>query len=404
MRPAGWVAQAAFEPNRDQKVRIQSGKGGANIMTKVFRWAVVAAVVLAPAFGTIARADVANNASATNVQQGDNKANTNQSGTSKSGDAVAGQVAGVVSSGTTSVDATNKSDHVDISTGDARGANDSSAFVGLNSSSDTSVGAADVLNTRPVTNLQEGDNKYDLNQTVTATSGDGVGGEVIGVVTSAGGSASVVAANTSTNVDISTGDARAFNDAAAFVGLNSSTGTSVANPFAADVLNTASATNVQEGDNKLSASQTATSATGDGVGGQVLGVVSAGAASVDATNKSDSVDISTGDGRSANDFAAFVGLNEASDTSVAAADVLNGGNASNVQEGSNKKDLMQNASATSGDSVAGQVAGVVTSAGGSADLVLANTSTNSDTSSGDGRFSNSDASFTGLNVSPGISV
>jgi len=374
-------------------------------MTKVFRWAVVAAIVLAPAtvLGTMAHADVANNASATNVQQGDNKSNTNQSGTSKSGDAVAGQVAGVVSSGTTSVDATNKSDHVDISTGDARGENNSAAFVGLNSSTTTAV-LADVLNTAPVTNLQEGDNKYDLNQTVTATSGDGVGGEVIGVVTSAGGSASVVAANTSTNVDIDTGDARAFNDAAAFVGLNSSSGTAVANPFAADVLNTASATNVQEGDNKLNASQTATSATGDGVGGQVLGIVSAGAASVDATNKSDNVDISTGDARSFNDFAAFVGLNDASDTGILAADVLSGGTASNVQEGNNKKDLSQDASATSGDSVAGQVAGVVTSAGGSADLVLANTSTNSDTDSGDGRFSNSDSSFTGLNVSPGISI
>jgi hypothetical protein len=295
---------------------------------------------------------------------------------------------------------------VDISTGDARGTNNSDAFVGLNSSSGTSVGAfaADVANGSPVTNLQEGDNKYDLNQTLTATSGDGVGGEVIGVVTSAGGSASVVAANTSTNVDISTGDARAFNDAAAFVGLNSSSDTSVANPFAADVLNTASATNVQEGDNKLNASQTATSATGDGVGGQVLGVVSAGAASVDATNKSDQVDISTGDARSGNDFASFVGLNAASDTDVLAADVLSGGPATNVQEGSNKKDLMQTSSATSGDSVAGQVAGVVTSAGGSADLVLANTSTNSDTDSGDGRFFNSDSSFTGLNVSPTIDI
>jgi hypothetical protein len=374
-------------------------------MTKVFRWAVVAAVVLAPAFGTIARADVSNNSTATNVQQGDNKANTNQTGTSKSGDAVAGQVAGVVSSGRTSVDATNKSDHVNISTGDARGTNNSTAFVGLNSATQTGVGTADILNGAPVTNLQEGDNKYDLNQTVTATSGDGVGGEVIGVVTSAGGSASVVAANTSTNVDIQTGDARAFNDAAAFVGLNSSSDTTVSTlPGSADVLNTATATNVQQGDNKLSANQTATSKSGDGVGGQVLGIVSAGAASVDATNKSDTVDISTGSARSFNDFAAFVGLNSATNTDVVSADVLNSGPASNVQEGSNKKSLMQNASATSGDSVAGQVAGVVTSAGGSADLVLANTSSNSDTSSGDGRFSNSDSSFTGLSVSPGISV
>jgi len=372
-------------------------------MTKVFRWAVVTAIVLAPAsvLGTMAHADVANGASATNVQEGDNKANTNQSGTSKSGDAVAGQVTGVVSSGNTSVDATNKSDNVDISTGDARGENNSGAFVGLNASSATGVASADLLSAAPATNVQEGDNKYDLNQTANVTSGDGVGGEVIGVVTSSGGSASIVAANTSTNVDIDTGDSRAFNDAAAFVGLNSSSVTGVA---AADLTNVASATNVQEGDNKLHASQSATSASGDGVGGQVLGVVSAGAASVDATNKSDQVDISTGDSRANNDFAAFVGLNASSATGIASADVLNAAPATNVQEGDNKKNLTQDATANSGDSVAGQVAGVVTSAGGSADLVLANTSTNSDTDTGDGRFNNTDTSFTGLNASPFISV
>jgi hypothetical protein len=375
-------------------------------MTKVFRWAVAAAVVLAPAFGTIARADVANNSTATNVQEGDNKADTDQTGNSSSGDAVAGQVAGVVSSGNTSVDATNRSENVDVETGDARGENSSDAFVGLNSATDTLVGGtADVLNAGPAVNVQEGDNKYDLDQTVTATSGDGVAGEVIGVVTSAGGSASVVAANTSEDVDIETGDARAFNDAAAFVGLNSSSDTNVVNPFAADVLNASTATNVQEGDNDLDADQDATSASGDGVGGQVLGIVSAGAASVDATNRSENVDIETGDARSENSFDAFVGLNVSTDTNIGAtADVLNAGEAFNVQEGDNKKDLSQDATATSGDGVAGQVAGVVTSAGGSADLVLANTSLDSDTDTGDGRFFNTDDSFTGLNVTEGIDV
>jgi hypothetical protein len=373
-------------------------------MTKVFRWAVVAAIALTPALTavTAAHADVHNNASSTNVQQGDNKANTNQSGSSKSGDAVGGQVTGVVSSGRASVDATNKSDNVDVETGDSRGENNASAFVGLNSSSATSVGSADVLNRAGTTNLQEGDNKYNLNQTLTSVSGDGVGGQVIGVVTS-GGSASVVAANTSTNVDIDTGDSRAFNDAAAFVGLNSSTGTSI-NPFGADVLNTASSTNVQEGDNKIDAMQSATSTSGDGVGGQVLGVVSAGAASVDATNKSDSVDISSGDSRAENNFASFDGLNDASSTSISTADLLNRAGVNNLQEGDNGRNLQQTASATSGDAVAGEVAGVVTSAGGSADLVLANTSSNSDTNSGDGRFENNDTSFTGLNVTPGISI
>jgi hypothetical protein len=54
--------------------------------------------------------------------------------------------------------------------------------------------------------------------------------------------------------------------------------------------------------------------------------------------------------------------------------------------------------------VAGQVAGVVTSAGGSADLVLANTSEDSDAESGDGDFDNNDESFTGLNASGAIAI
>jgi len=361
---------------------------------------VVTALVFVPSLSTIvaARADVAN-ASATNVQEGDNKGETAQGGSSKSGDAVAGQVAGVVSGGNTSVDATNKSDNVDVSTGDATADNSASEFVGLNASTTTLL-AADVVNAGGATNVQEGDNKADLGQTATAVTGDGVGGEVIGVVTSAGGSASIVAANTSTDVDIETGDSDAFNSASAFVGLNASSETLVA----ADVLNLSTATNVQEGDNKLDADQKATSASGDGVGGQVLGVVSAGDASIDATNKSDDVDIETGDTTATNDFSAFVGLNATTATVLAAADVINAGAATNVQEGDNKKDITQNADASSGDSVAGQVAGVVTSAGGSADLVLANTSTDSDSDTGDSDFDNTDSSFTGLNASPFIFV
>ncbi len=372
-------------------------------MKKLIRCVVIAAAVCLPALGTTAFADIANSSTGTNVQQGDNKNDTMQSGTSKSGDAVAGQVVGVVSGGRTSVDATNSSNNVDVTTGDARAENDASSFTGLNTSSATAIGTgADILNAAQTTNLQEGDNKTNLMQTATATSGDGVGGEVIGVVTSSGGSASVVAANTSKNVDVDTGDSRAINDAASFVGLNTSTGTGIAT---ADILNTATGTNVQEGDNKLDANQSATAASGDGVAGQVLGVVSAGAASVDATNSSDTVDVETGDARADNDATAFVGLSVSSATAVGtAADILNAAPTTNLQEGSNKKMLSQSASGTSGDAVAGQVAGVVTSAGGSADLVLANTSTNSDTESGDGRISNDDSSITGLIASGTIDL
>jgi hypothetical protein len=342
--------------------------------------------------------DVAN-ASATNVQVGDNEAETEQSGSANSGDAVAGQVAGVVSSGDASVDATNRSEDVDVETGDASGTNDAASFVGLTAGSTTALSAAgdNILNGQAA-NVLLGDNEYGLSQDATAASGDGVGGQVIGVVTSAGGSADVVAANTSEDADVETGDADANNDAAAFVGLNA-TGTA---GLAADIVN-ASATNVQEGDNELEASQDADAASGDGVAGSVIGVVSAGDASVDATNRSEDVSVETGDGDASNDFAAFVGLTGGSTTALSAADILNG-QAANVQSGDNSKGVSQSAEAASGDAVAGQVAGVVTSAGGSADLVLANTSLDADGESGDADFDNSDASFTGLNASGIIAV
>jgi hypothetical protein len=369
-------------------------------MRKALKWTLIALMALGASWtANAAHADDVANASATNVQVGDNENETEQSGSASSGDAVAGQVAGVVSSGDASVDATNRSEDVDVETGDATGTNDATSFVGLTGGSSTALSAADdnILNGNAA-NVQLGDNEYELAQDATATTGDGVGGQVIGVVTSAGGSADVVAANTSEDVDIETGDADANNDAAAFVGLNA-TGTA---GLAADILN-ASATNVQEGDNELSAEQDASSASGDGVGGSVIGVVSAGDASVDATNHSEDVEVETGDADSTNDFAAFVGLTNGSTTALNAADILNG-NAANVQEGDNAKDLSQSADATSGDAVAGQVAGVVTSAGGSADLVLANTSEDSDAESGDGEFDNSDESFTGLNASGAIAI
>lgn len=365
-------------------------------MTKALRWLLVAGIVAAVSFGQVAQADI-DNASATNVQEGDNETETEQSGSAQSGDAVGGQVAGVVSSGDASVDATNSSSDVDIETGDTQGNNNSASFTGLTAGSATGVTAADILN-GAAANVQEGDNETSISQTAEAVSGDGVGGSVIGVVTSAGGSADVVASNSSDDVDIETGDAEAFNDAAAFVGLNAS-GTVVT---AADIAS-ASATNVQEGDNESEAAQDANAASGDGVGGQVLGVVSAGDASVDATNASNDVDAETGDALSDNSFAAFVGLTGGTATGVTAADILNGA-AANVQEGDNEKELAQSADAASGDAVLGQVAGVVTSAGGSADLVLSNSSDDADGETGESEFFNDDASFTGLNASGLIDV
>jgi hypothetical protein len=285
--------------------------------------------------------------------------------------------------------------------------------------------SADVSSSTAVANLQDGNNTENARQAANATSGDGVGGEVIGAVTSAGGSASIVAANTSDNVDITTGDARADNTLTTFVGQNfsaclafgipasqfllSATCTATS-PGAADVASSTAA-NVQDGNNRLNGNQTSNAATGDGVGGQVIGVVSAGAASVDASNRSVDSSVQTGDSNAANDGTIFVGQNTAACSADfplatcttgpvlggALADV-SGSAAVNLQDGDNAKTFTQSASATSGDGVAGQVTGVVTSAGGSASVVVANTSNDIDSTSGDSRFDNSQAAFVGQNV------
>ncbi len=358
---------------------------------KVFLVSLLAAGTL-PFMG-IARADVAcvgegSTDTCDNAQDGDNESGTDQSGQSASGDAVGGQVTGVVSSGDTSVDATNRSEDVDISTGDTTADNSSANFTGQHTGGQLQVDATDV-SVESAENAQDGDNSTDVVQAAEATSGDGVGGSVIGVVTSAGGAADVVAANTSEDIDIETGDGDAANDLASFVGQDSgSSGESVT----ADVTG-GDITNAQDGDNDLGAGQSATGSSGDGVGGQVLGIVSAGDASVDATNHSEDVDVETGDGDASNDFAAFVGQVDGG-LEVIADDVLVD-SATNVQDGDNEKELSQDAVASTGDAVGGQVAGVVTSAGGSADLVLANTSEDVDGESGDSDFNNTDEEFVG---------
>jgi predicted RNA-binding protein with RPS1 domain len=358
----------------------------------------VSALVVATAFGSaaVARADVSNS-TGTNVQDGSNRTSGTQSGSSKTGDSVGGQVTGVVSSGRTSVDARNTSDNSDVTSGDARGSNSAGTFTGLNDTNggDTTIGPADV-NNASADNLQDGDNRTTYNQSANATTGDGVGGEVIGVVTAAGGSASVVAANTTRDTDVTTGDARSDNDLAAFVGLNDTNGGDV------NISDVASATadNLQDGNNRLTGRQSANATSGDGVGGQVLGVVSAGAASLDASNTTDNSDVTTGDSHANNDAGSFVGLNDTNGGDVGISDVASA-SAVNLQDGDNSKTLTQNASAASGDGVAGQVSGVVTSAGGSASVVVANTSTNIDSTSGDSRFNNSDNGFVGQNFTDG---
>jgi hypothetical protein len=173
-----------------------------------------------------------------NVQEGDNSSDTEQSGDAGSGDAVAGQVAGVVSGGSASVDGTNSTADSDATSGDARAANLSGTVVGPtvvgNCGQTADCLSADMLNFLPADNLQEGDNSGDTDQNANASTGDAVAGEVIGVVTSAGGSADVVLANSSLDSDAETGDSSFFNLSGQRVGLFSALG--VCCPVPTDVL------------------------------------------------------------------------------------------------------------------------------------------------------------------------
>ena len=380
-------------------------------MNRALRTLLVALLTVGGALWSagLARADV-NNSTGTNVQSGNNRSTGTQSGASKSGDAVGGQVTGVVSSGRTSVDARNTSSNSDVTSGDARGGNTANTFTGLSAADTTTVGAADVTGVSNADNLQDGDNRSTYTQTANYTTGDGVAGEVIGVVTAAGGSASIVAANTSTNDSVETGDARGSNDLAAFTGLNEAATTTVA-PLGADITNSCNSSggdsgcdNAQTGNNRTTARQTSAATTGDGVAGQVIGAVAGGATSIDATNRSDNVDVTSGEARSDNAASAFTGLQEGEDTTFAvggAADVTNScnGGCENLLDGNNTTTLDQSATSKSGDGVGGQVIGAVTSAGGSASIVAANTSTNSDITSGDATSANNLAAFVGLNDS-----
>lgn len=206
----------------------------------------------------------------------------------------------------------------------------------------------------------------------------------------------VTTSNSSDDTDTTSGDSTASNSAAAQVGHNGGGETEVD----AEDVTSQSATNVQEGDNDVDASQSARSESGASVGGQVIGAVTSGALTVDATNSSTDVDAESGDADATNGFAAFVGLDNASDTTIAA-DVTNG-LATNVQEGDNAADVAQQTFAVTGDAVAGQVLGATTA--GPTDIVLANTSDDADATSGDSTEDSESGVFSGLTATGVIDI
>ncbi len=376
-------------------------------------------------------------ASPDNEQTGDNSADVDQSADAASGDGVAGQVIGVTSAGNSVVDATNTSRNVDVDSGDADATNKADVIVGLlgvannegaqinlcgnNIGSDPSINIAICLNIASSNpdNVQTGDNEADVGQRADASTGDAVGGQVIGV--DSGGDSLIRAANTSENVDADSGDADASNDADVDVGQTGTSFSDIAQinicgnnldsepGFNFGLCVNAALTNVeneQTGDNTSDVNQSAGASTGDAVGGQVLGITSTGDTRIDATNRSEDVDADTGDSDSDNDADIAVGqtgsaaIDEGLDIEICddaiCINALPPATASNVMNGDNDSELSQSTSSHSGDAVAGQVVGVTGRDRGSADLVLDNTSLNTRATSGDDDEDNTADTFVGL--------
>lgn len=368
-------------------------------MTKTFRWILVMAMAIAPAAWvsatsltahaqTPAAAGQCDNCGP--VQNGSNTSRSTQSGTSKSGDAVGGQVTGVVSSGAASVDARNSTTDSSATSGDATGTNTQEVFAGNVRSGGGDVELADATgrcdNCGPI---QDGSNRSSANQSANAITGDGVAGQVTGVVTAAGGSASVVAANTTLRSDALTGDATTTQDQDAFAGLVRTGGGDFTLTDANGRCDNCGP--IQDGTNTTNITQTANATTGDAVAGQVNGVVAGGRTSLDANNNTTDSSATSGDANANNDQDGFAGSIRSSGGEVGfnAEDAAGRcGSCGPIQDGNNRSTGSQNATATSGDAVAGEVSGVVTSAGGSASVVVANTTLRTDSLSGDSNFSN----------------
>jgi hypothetical protein len=117
------------------------------------------------------------------------------------------------------VDATNLSDHNDVEGGVTYASTTLDAFVGLDAISSLVVPTA--------FNLQEGDNKSQSSQSSSAVSGEPVAGQIIGVVTDAGGSSSVVLDNASTRSDVEAATARDAESLSEFIGLLAASETAV---------------------------------------------------------------------------------------------------------------------------------------------------------------------------------
>jgi hypothetical protein len=167
----------------------------------------------------------------------------------KIGTLVAGSiiaVAGFGATGTawadTNVTASSSCEDCESSTGEATSSNTSATFTGQNNAGGI--------------NVQEGDNSSDVDQSSQAESGDAASGQVVGVASRGDGDANVNASSTCEDCSATSGNANSGNVAIAFVGQNNFGGI-----------------NVQDGDNSSDVDQVSHAQTGDGVTGQIVGLV-----------------------------------------------------------------------------------------------------------------------------------
>jgi len=213
-------------------------------------------------------------------------------------------------------------------------------------------------------------------------------------------------ANKTTNSDATTGSADSSNELLAFTGLAFTDGgnfdiTAITN----SCRDAGGCDQAQNGSNTFRATQNADAHSGDGVVGQVNGVVAGGRTSLDANNSTTDSSADTGETTANNSAHEFTGLLDTSggnfEIEAITGSCRGTGGCDQAQNGSNRGSLSQTANATSGDAVAGEVSGVVTSAGGSASVVVANTTTRTDTTTGSSDFNNVDRGFVGIGFTDG---
>jgi hypothetical protein len=264
--------------------------------------------------------------------------------------------------------------------------------------------------------VHSGNDSQTIDQSANASTGDALAGaQVIGVVTSAGGRASVDARNAAQDSFATSGDAHADNT----VGLAAAGDAGVdvpvccSAPSSQDIFaGTINAAIVHDGNDSQRIGQLASASTGDALSGaQVVGVVSSGSSSVVAANTANNTDATSGDAHASNS----IDDAQASDLVIFAPpaccpvpqDTVAGQDsivaptitAVVVQDGDNRQTLTQNASASTGDALSGaQVIGDVTSAGASS-IDASNTASDTSATSGDAVSTNSiPSAFVGPSV------